>query len=1055
MYNKVDTNMNFVEREKEIEKFWKENDIFNKSLEKNKKEGETYTFYDGPPTANGKPHIGHVETRTIKDMIPRFQTMKGKYVPRKAGWDTHGLPVELEVEKLLGLNGKEQIEEYGMEPFIKQCKESVWKYKGMWEDFSGTVGFWADMDNPYVTYDDDFIESEWWALSEIWNKGLLYKGFKIVPYCPRCGTPLSTAEVSQGYKTVKEKSAIIRFKVVGEDAYFLAWTTTPWTLPSNVALCVNPDDVYVKVKAADGFTYYMAEALLDKVLGKLADEEAGVKAYEVLETYKGKDLEYKEYEPLFDCAKTVADKQNKKGFFVTCDGYVTMSDGTGIVHIAPAFGEDDANVGRNYDLPFVQFVNGKGELTEETPFAGMWVKDADLEVLKNLEAREQLFDAPKFEHEYPHCWRCDKPLIYYARESWYIKETAVKDDLIRNNNTVNWIPESIGSGRFGNWLENIQDWAISRNRYWGTPLNIWECECGHRECVGSRARLAELACDPKVAEVELHRPYIDEVTFPCPECGKTMKRVPEVLDCWFDSGAMPFAQHHYPFENKELFEQQFPAQFISEAVDQTRGWFHSLMAESTLLFNKAPYENVIVLGHVQDENGQKMSKSKGNAVDPFDALAQYGADAIRWYFYTASAPWIPKRFSGKLVQEGQRKFMGTLWNTYAFFVLYANIDEFDATKYTLEYDKLPVMDKWILSKLNSAVAAVDENLSNYRIPEAARALDDFVDEMSNWYVRRCRARFWAKGMEQDKINAYMTLYTALVTISKAAAPMIPFMTEEIYRNLVCSIDKTAPESIHLCDFPVVDEKMVDKELEAAMDEVLKVVVMGRACRNESNIKNRQPIGKMYVKAPEKLDKFYVDIIADELNVKEVEFTDDVSSYTTYQFKPQLRTVGPKFGKYLKQIQSTLAELDGNAAYAQLKETGALKLDKISTEVVLLEEDLLITMTQMEGYVTESDNSITVVLDTNLTPELIEEGFVREIISKIQTMRKEAGFEVMDHIAVTFAADEKVTAIFEKYGDDIKSEVLAESIAAGTLTGYEKDWNINGEKVQLAVQKFNY
>ena len=1011
MYNKVDTNMNFVEREKEIEKFWKENDIFNKSLEKNKKEGETYTFYDGPPTANGKPHIGHVETRTIKDMIPRFQTMKGKYVPRKAGWDTHGLPVELEVEKLLGLNGKEQIEEYGMEPFIKQCKESVWKYKGMWEDFSGTVGFWADMDNPYVTYDDDFIESEWWALSEIWNKGLLYKGFKIVPYCPRCGTPLSTAEVSQGYKTVKEKSAIVRFKVVGEDAYFLAWTTTPWTLPSNVALCVNPDDAYVKVKAADGFTYYMAEALLDKVLGKLADEEAGVKAYEVLEKYKGKDLEYKEYEPLFECAKTVADKQNKKGFFVTCDGYVTMSDGTGIVHIAPAFGEDDANVGRNYDLPFVQFVNGKGELTEETPFAGMWVKDADLEVLKNLDAREQLFDAPKFEHEYPHCWRCDKPLIYYARESWYIKETAVKDDLIRNNNTVNWIPESIGSGRFGNWLENIQDWAISRNRYWGTPLNIWECECGHRECVGSRARLAELAGDPKVAEVELHRPYIDEVTFPCPECGKTMKRVPEVIDCWFDSGAMPFA-------NKELFEQQFPAQFISEAVDQTRGWFHSLMAESTLLFNKAPYENVIVLGHVQDENGQKMSKSKGNAVDPFDALAQYGADAIRWYFYTASAPWIPKRFSGKLVQEGQRKFMGTLWNTYAFFVLYANIDEFDATKYTLEYDKLPVMDKWILSKLNSAVAAVDENLSNYRIPEAARALDDFVDEMSNWYVRRCRARFWAKGMEQDKINAYMTLYTALVTISKAAAPMIPFMTEEIYRNLVCSIDKTAPESIHLCDFPVVDEKMVDKELEAAMDEVLKVVVMGRACRNESNIKNRQPIGRMYVKAPEKLDKFYVDIIADELNVKEVEFTDDVSSYTTYQFKPQLRTVGPKFGKYLKQIQSTLAELDGNAAYAQLKETGALKLDKISTEVVLLEEDLLITMTQMEGYVTESDNSITVVLDTNLTPELIEEGFVREIISKIQTMRKEAGFEVMDHIAVTFEADEKVTAIFEKYGDDI-------------------------------------
>ena len=1052
MYNKVDTNMNFVEREKEVEKFWRENDIFKKSLEKNKKEGETYTFYDGPPTANGKPHIGHVETRTIKDMIPRFQTMKGKYVPRKAGWDTHGLPVELEVEKLLGLNGKEQIEEYGMEPFIKKCKESVWKYKGMWEDFSGTVGFWADMDDPYVTYDDNFIESEWWALSEIWNKGLLYKGFKIVPYCPRCGTPLSTAEVSQGYKTVKEKSAIVRFKVVGEDAYFLAWTTTPWTLPSNVALCVNPDDVYVKVKAADGFVYYMAEALLDKVLGKLADEENGTKTYEILETYKGKDLEYKEYEPLYDCAKTVADKQSKKGFFVTCDSYVTMSDGTGIVHIAPAFGEDDANVGRNYDLPFVQFVNGKGELTEETPFAGLWVKDADLEVLKDLDARQQLFDAPKFEHEYPHCWRCDKPLIYYARESWYIKETAVKDDLIRNNNTVNWIPESIGSGRFGNWLENIQDWAISRNRYWGTPLNIWECECGHRECVGSRARLAELAGDPKVAEVELHRPYIDEVTFPCPECGKTMKRVPEVLDCWFDSGAMPFAQHHYPFENKELFEQQFPAKFISEAVDQTRGWFHSLMAESTLLFNKAPYENVIVLGHVQDENGQKMSISKGNAVDPFDALEKYGADAIRWYFYTASAPWIPKRFSGKLVQEGQRKLMGTLWNTYAFFVLYANIDEFDATKYTLEYDKLPVMDKWLLSKLNTCIEGVDTNLSNYKIPEAARFIEEFVDDMSNWYVRRCRARFWAKGMEQDKINAYMTLYTALVTISKVAAPMIPFMTEEIYRNLVCSIDKDAPESIHLCDYPVADTKMMDKDLENAMDEVLKIVVMGRACRNSANIKNRQPIGQMYVKAPSVLDDFYVDIIADELNVKNVTFTEDVSSYTTYQFKPQLRTVGPKYGKYLKQIQEALANLDGNKAMAELKSEGALKLDSISTEVVLLEEDLLITMVQMEGYVTEGDNTVTVVLDTNLSKELLEEGFVREIISKIQTMRKEAGFEVMDHIAISYVADEKVTEIFEKYGDDIKSEVLGVSITSGNLVGYEKDWNINGEKVQLSVEK---
>ena len=1051
MYNKVDTNMNFVDREKNVEKFWKDNDIFKKSME-NRKEAETYTFYDGPPTANGKPHIGHVLTRVIKDMIPRYQTMKGKYVPRKAGWDTHGLPVELEVEKMLGLNGKEQIEEYGMEPFVAKCKESVWKYKGMWEDFSSTVGFWADMEHPYVTYDNNFIESEWWALKEIWNKGLLYKGFKIVPYCPRCGTPLSSAEVSQGYKTVKERSAIARFKAAGEDAYFLVWTTTPWTLPSNVALCVNPDDTYIKVKAADGYTYYLAEALADKVLGKLGNEEEGVKAYEVLETFKGKDLEYKEYEPLYACAKDCADKQNKKGFFVTCDTYVTMTDGTGIVHIAPAFGEDDANVGRHYDLPFVQFVDGKGEMTKETPFAGLFVKKADPEVLKDLESKGQLYDAPKFEHEYPHCWRCDTPLIYYARESWYIKETAVKDDLIRNNNTVNWIPESIGKGRFGNWLENIQDWAISRNRYWGTPLNIWECECGHRECIGSRAELAEKTGNPDSAKVELHRPYIDEVTFPCPECGKTMKRVPEVLDCWFDSGAMPFAQHHYPFENKEVFEQQFPAQFISEAVDQTRGWFHSLMAESTLLFNKAPYENVIVLGHVQDENGQKMSKSKGNAVDPFDALKQYGADAIRWYFYINSAPWLPNRFHGKAVQEGQRKFMGTLWNTYAFFVLYANIDNFDASRYTLDYSKLSVMDKWLLSKLNSAIIEVDNDLSNYRIPEAARALEAFVDDMSNWYVRRSRERFWAKGMEQDKINAYMTLYTALVTISKCAAPMIPFMTEDIYQNLVRSVDKTAPESIHLCDYPVADPAMIDENLEKYMDEVLKIVVMGRAARNSANIKNRQPIGQMYVKAPEALDDFYTAIIADELNVKHVTFSDDVSAYTSYQFKPQLRTVGPKYGKYLKQIQAALAELDGNKAMAELKANGALKLDSVSEEVVLSEEDLLITMTQMEGYVSENDNTVTVVLDTNLTPELIEEGFVRELISKIQTMRKEAGFEVMDHIAVSYIADEKVTGIFDRYGEEIKSEVLADAITSGVLSGYGKEWNINGEHVQLAVEK---
>ena len=1053
MYNKVDSNLNFVDREKQVEKFWNDNDIFKKSME-HRKEGETYTFYDGPPTANGKPHIGHVETRTIKDMIPRYQTMKGKFVPRKAGWDTHGLPVELEVEKLLGLNGKEQIEEYGMEPFIKKCKESVWKYKGMWEDFSKTVGFWADMDNPYVTYDDNFIESEWWALKEIWNKNLLYKGFKIVPYCPRCGTPLSSQEVAQGYKTVKERSAVARFKVTGEDAYFLAWTTTPWTLPSNVALCVNPNETYCKVKAVDGYTYYMAEALLDQVLGKLLDKDAAeeTRAYEVLETYKGSDLEHKEYEPLFDCAKEIIEKQHKKAHYIVCDTYVTMTDGTGIVHIAPAFGEDDAAVGRKYDLPFVQLVDGKGEMTKETPYAGVFVKKADPLVLKDLDEKGLLFDAPKFEHEYPHCWRCDTPLIYYARESWFIKMTAVKDDLIRNNNTVNWIPESIGKGRFGDWLENIQDWGISRNRYWGTPLPVWECECGHQECIGSRAELAERSGNPEDAKVELHRPYIDAVTFKCPDCGKEMHRVPEVIDCWFDSGAMPFAQHHYPFENKEVFEKQFPAKFISEAVDQTRGWFYSLMAESTLLFNKAPYENVIVLGHVQDENGQKMSKSKGNAVDPFDALETYGADAIRWYFYTSSAPWIPKRFSGKLVQEGQRKFMGTLWNTYAFFVLYANIDNFDATKYTLDYEKLSVMDKWLLSKLNSAIKGTDENLAAYKIPEAAKVLDEFVDDMSNWYVRRSRERFWAKGMEQDKINAYMTLYTALVEISKCAAPMIPFMTEDIYQNLVRSINPDAPESIHLCDFPSVNEAHIDKELEAHMDEVLKIVVMGRACRNSANIKNRQPIGNMFVKAPETLSEYFVEIIEDELNVKKVNFTEDVSSYTSYTFKPQLRTVGPKYGKVLGQIQKALAGLDGNAAMAELKANGVLALTEVEGDVKLTEEDLLITMTQMEGYVTEGDNTVTVVLDTNLTPELIEEGFVREIISKIQTMRKEAGFEVMDQITIYYKADAKVADIFGKYGSEIRSDVLGNAIVAGEMDGYQKEWNINGETVLLGVKK---
>ncbi|WP_278712710.1 isoleucine--tRNA ligase [Eubacterium ventriosum] len=1050
MYKKVSTNLNFVDREKETEKFWDDNHIFEKSME-NRKEGPTYTFYDGPPTANGKPHIGHVLTRVIKDMIPRYRTMKGYMVPRKAGWDTHGLPVELEVEKLLGLNGKEQIEEYGMEPFIKKCKESVWKYKGMWEDFSGTVGFWADMENPYVTYDDNFIESEWWALKTIWDKKLLYKGFKIVPYCPRCGTPLSSQEVAQGYKAVKERSAIVRFKVVGEDAYFLAWTTTPWTLPSNVALCVNPNDTYCKVKAADGYTYYMAEALLDTVLGKLATEDE--KAYEVLETMKGADLEHKEYEPLYECAKAIADKQRKKGFFVTCDTYVTMSDGTGIVHIAPAFGEDDANVGRNYDLPFVQLVNDKGELTEDTPYAGLFVKDADPKVLVDLDKRGQLFDAPKFEHDYPHCWRCDTPLIYYARESWFIKMTEVKDKLVANNNTVNWIPKSIGEGRFGNWLENVQDWGISRNRYWGTPLNIWECcDCGCQESIGSRAELAERSGNPDNAKVELHRPYIDEVTFKCKECGGTMKRVPEVIDCWFDSGAMPFAQHHYPFENKDLFEKQFPADFISEAVDQTRGWFYSLMAESTLLFDKAPYKNVIVLGHVQDENGQKMSKSKGNAVDPFEALGQYGADAIRWYFYTNSAPWLPNRFHGKAVQEGQRKFMGTLWNTYAFYVLYAEIDQFDPTKYTLDYDKLSVMDKWLLSKLNSMVKAVDENLGNYRIPEAARALDDFVDDMSNWYVRRSRERFWAKDMPQDKINAYMTLYKALVTVSKAAAPMIPFMTEDIYQNIVRSVDETAPESIHLCDFPEVNESYIDKELEENMERVLDIVVLGRACRNASAIKNRQPIGKMFVKAEFELSDFYKEIIEEELNVKEVEFTDDVRAFTSYSFKPQLRTVGPKYGKFLGKIKEALSSLDGNAAMDKINAGEPLTFDFDGNEVVLEKEDLLIDMAQVEGYVSESDNNITVVLDTKLSDELIEEGFVREIISKIQTMRKEADFQVMDKIVVNVDKNDTIRAIIENNLDEIKSEVLADNVIFGKINGYEKEWNINGEKVTFGVEK---
>ncbi len=1056
MYEKVSTKLDFTSREEKVLKFWKENEIFEKSIEE-KKDLPTYTFYDGPPTANGKPHIGHVLTRVIKDMIPRYQTMKGHKIIRKAGWDTHGLPVELEIEKELGIDGKEQIEAYGLDPFIRKCKESVWKYKGMWEEFSNKVGFWADMDNPYVTYHNTFIESEWWALKKIWDDGLLYKGFKIVPYCPRCGTPLSSHEVAQGYKTVKERSAVVRFKVIGEDAYFLAWTTTPWTLPSNVALCVNPDENYCKVKAADGYTYYMAEALLDKVLGgmaeKLVKEEKlaeGTPAYEILETYKGKELEGKEYEPLFECTKEYVAKLPQKGHYITCDSYVTMSDGTGIVHIAPAFGEDDANVGRKYDLPFVQFVDGKGDMTKETPYAGLFVKDADKPVLVDLEKAGLLFDAPKFEHEYPHCWRCDTPLIYYARDTWFIKMSAVKDRLVKNNNTVNWIPEGIGKGRFGAWLENVQDWGLSRNRYWGTPLNIWECSCGKRHAIGSIEELKSMSknCPD---DIELHRPYIDAVTITCPDCGGEMKRVPEVIDCWFDSGAMPFAQWHYPFENQDIFEDNFPADFISEAVDQTRGWFYSLMAISTLLFDKAPYKNVIVLGHVQDKDGQKMSKSKGNAVDPMDALNKYGADAIRWYFYSNSAPWLPNRFHEDAVVEGQRKFMGTLWNTYAFYVLYANIDEFDPTKYTLEYDKLSVMDKWLLSKLNSMVKSVDDNLGNYRIPEATKALAEFVDDMSNWYVRRCRERYWAKDMPQDKINAYMTLYTALVTLCKTAAPMIPFLTEDIYQNLVRTVDKNAPESIHLCDFPEVNESMIDPELEASMDEVLKVVVFGRAARNTANIKSRQPIANMYIKAAKTLDDYFVDILRDELNVKNVEFKEDLSAFTAYSFKPQLRTVGPKYGKHLNAIKEYLANVDGNKAMSELKADGVIKFTADDTEIALAEEDLLIDVAKMDGYVTEGDNYVTVVIDTTLTPELIEEGYVREVISKIQTMRKDSDFQVTDRIKVYVTGNAKIAEVMEKNADEIKRVVLGDAFVMDAACDNSKEWNINGEKVTIGVE----
>ncbi len=1038
VYKKVDTSLDFVTREKEIEKFWKDNDIEKKNINA-KNSNETYTFYDGPPTANGKPHIGHVETRAFKDLIPRYHAMKGAYVPRKAGWDTHGLPVELEVEKQLGLDGKEQIEAYGLADFIGKCKESVWTYKGMWEDFSKVVAFWADMDDPYVTYHNDYIESEWWALKKIYEKDLLYKGFKIVPYCPRCGTPLSSHEVAQGYKELKERSAIARFKVKNEEAFILAWTTTPWTLPSNVGLCVNPQEEYVKVEMLEeSYVYYLAKELANTVLGE--------GTYKILETFKGKNLEYKEYEPLFDFAKS-----DKKGWFVVCDDYVTLTDGTGIVHIAPAFGEDDNKVGMRYDLPFLQYVDTKGEMTEQTKWEGVFCKEADKLILADLKERGLLFSAPNFVHSYPHCWRCDTPLIYYARDTWFIKMTQVKEDLIKNNNTINWVPDNIGKKRFGDWLENVQDWGISRNRYWGTPLNIWECNCGHRHSVGSIEELKSMS-DNCPHDVELHRPFIDEVTIKCDKCGEQMNRVSEVIDCWFDSGAMPFAQHHYPFENENLFKQQFPADFICEGVDQTRGWFYSLLAISTLIFNIAPFKSVLVLGHVQDENGQKMSKSKGNTIDPIEALNEYGADAIRWYFYENSAPWLPNRFSGKAVREGQRKFLGTLWNTYAFFVLYANIDKFDATKYSLEYDKLTVMDKWLLSKMQTLIATVDTCLDKIQIPEAARALQAFTDDLSNWYVRRSRERFWGKDMPQDKVNAYMTLYTALVTVCKLAAPMIPFMTESIYQNLVCSIDEKAPQSVHLCNYPVADNSLIDEKLEKDMELVLKISQLGRAARNGANIKNRQPLAFMHVNCGQKLEEYFAEIIKDELNIKQIVFTDDTSEFLSYNFKPQLKTLGPKYGKQLAQIRTALSELDTIKAKKELDETGELVLNLDGECITLALEDVIIETTQSERYFAVQDFGITVVLDTLLSEELIKEGFVREIVSKLQTMRKEAGFNVEDHINVYVKENEYIEDIMRHNENTIKQDVMADNIIFGELKGYEKTWDINGKQVVLAVEK---
>lgn len=1039
MYKKVPTTLNFVEREKETLKFWKDNQIFEKSVQL-RQGAPAYTFFDGPPTANGKPHIGHVLTRAMKDIIPRYKTMRGYDVLRKAGWDTHGLPVELEVEKELGLDGKEQIEQYGVIPFIQKCKESVWKYKGEWEVMSDRMGFWADMDNPYITYDNDYIESEWWALKAIYEKGLLYKGHKIVPYCPRCGTALSSHEVAQGYKEVKETSATVRFRVPDEEnTYFLAWTTTPWTLPSNVSLCVNPDVTYAYVRVDGKETLIMAKDLIGTVLEGHDTE--------IIKEVVGRELEYKHYEPLFECTRKAAG--GKDAFYVMVDDYVTTTDGTGIVHNAPAFGEDDYRVCKKYDLPFVQMVDSKGEMCGGTPWDGVFVKKADPMVLKDLDERGLLFAAPRFEHSYPFCWRCDTPLIYYARSSWFIAMTKVKDRLIDYNRRINWIPETIKEGRMGNFLENVIDWGISRERYWGTPLPVWVCDkCGKIHVVGSRKELSELTgCDENV---ELHKPYVDPLTWQC-ECGGTMRREPVVIDCWFDSGSMPFAQWHYPFENKDKFERRYPANFISEAIDQTRGWFYTLSAIAACLFDSPAFLNCIVLGHVQDKEGRKMSKHIGNVVDPWVLLDNQGADAVRWYFYTSSMPWLPNRFSAEAVSESQRKYMGTFWNTYAFYILYADIDGFDPTRHKLVRENLTPMDRWILSRLNTLMGRVEAYLDDLKMTEAGREMQDFMDDLSNWYVRRCRERYWGKDMTADKEAAYMTLYTVLRTMALISAPFTPFMSETMYQNMVRTVDKSAPESIHLCDWPKKDESFIDPELEANMAAVLDIVVLGRSARNAANIKNRQPVASMYVQG-KALPDMYVSIIADELNVKEVRFVDDASSFISYRVKPQLKTLGPRYGKLLPKINQYLAgEGVGNAVVAAHNRGESYKFDIDGTEISLAAEDVLVSTEENAGFVTVTEHDLSVVLDTNLTPELIEEGFVREIVSKVQTMRKEAGFEVTDHIVLSHHGNSLIEGIFARHGAEIAADTLADSIKLGSA-GYVKDWEINGESVTLGVEK---